>query len=148
MGGEIRGHEPQIYLIYPQGNHISAIDETPYLQIGENKYGKAVLDRVITRSLSLEDCARLALVSLDATRGSNITVGLPFEVATYRSGTFAIERHLKLDIDSPDYQAIRERWHEGVRRVFLDLPKFEWERGDQADSTGFNENLDASVSRN
>ena len=140
LGGQIKGHPPEILLIYPQGNYISATTETPYLQIGESKYGKPVLDRVLRRELSLEDCARLAIVSLDATRGSNITVGLPFEVATYRQDTLQLEHRLHLDENSECYQDIRNRWHDGLRRVFRRLPKFDWEAGD-----GSAEELDSNV---
>ena len=75
LGGQIHGHEQEIYLIYPQGNYISASEDTPYLQIGETKYGKPILDRVIRTDTTLEDAARCALVSLDSTIRSNISVG-------------------------------------------------------------------------
>ena len=141
LGGQIQGHPPEIMLIYPQGNYIAATAETPYLQIGETKYGKPVLDRVLRRGLSLDECARLGLVSLDATRGSNITVGLPFEVVMYRRDALQIERHLHLDGDSETYSALRTRWHEGLRRVFRRLPKFDWEDSADGTSSGNDENI-------
>ncbi len=83
LGGQIAGEAHGLFLIYPQGNYFAASPETPYLQIGENKYGKPALDRIATPKLSLDDGARLCVVSLDATSRSNVTVGPPFEVAVY-----------------------------------------------------------------
>lgn len=127
IGGQIAGRPPEIYLVYPQGNYISASPETPYLQIGENKYGKPILDRVISADTSLEDAARCALVSLDSTMRSNISVGPPFEVAIYETGSFAEPRRLKLDLNTPFYNTLQIRWNEGLQRAFHDLPRFNWE---------------------
>jgi putative proteasome-type protease len=85
IGGQIQGQPHGLMLIYPQGNHIEASKSTPYLQIGETKYGKPVLDRVLRHDLPLNDCARLALVSLSSTTMSNITVGPPYELSLYRA---------------------------------------------------------------
>jgi putative proteasome-type protease len=127
IGGQIRGQGPGLFLVYPQGNFISASPETPYLQIGETKYGKPALDRVVEPGLTLEDGARLALVSLDATMRSNISVGPPLEVAIYTRDSFAIGHYLNLKADSPLYAEIRERWQDGLRRAFQQLPRFDWE---------------------
>jgi len=127
LGGQIHGQAHAVYLVYPQGNYVMATPETPFLQIGESKYGKPVLDRIMHCGLPLEDGARLALVSLDATRGSNITVGPPFDVALYPRDSLAISRQLTLDMDTPEYRAIRDAWHDGLRQLFRELPRFEWE---------------------
>ena len=127
IGGQIRGQAPGLFLVYPQGNYISASAETPYLQIGETKYGKPALDRVVEPGLTLEDGARLALVSLDATMRSNISVGPPLEVAICPRDGFAIAHYLNLKGDSPFYAEVRERWQEGLRRAFQLLPRFDWE---------------------
>jgi putative proteasome-type protease len=127
IGGQIRAQPPGLFLVYPQGNFISASPETPYLQIGETKYGKPALDRVIDPSLSLEDGARLALVSLDATMRSNISVGPPFEVSICPRDSFAIAHYLNLKLTSPLLASVRKQWQEGLRRAFKRLPKFEWE---------------------
>lgn len=127
LGGQIAGKTPEIYLIYPQGNYISASPETPYLQIGENKYGKPILDRIISSSTSLEDAARCALVSLDSTMRSNISVGPPVELAIYSQDSLAEPHHQKLSLNSPLYKSLQKRWNEGLRRVFNRLPRFEWE---------------------
>lgn len=129
LGGQIAGKTPEIYLIYPQGNYISASPETVYLQIGENKYGKPILDRIISPSTSLEDAARCALVSLDSTMRSNISVGPPVELAIYHHDSLEQPYHQKLTLNSPLYKTLQKRWNEGLRRVFNRLPRFDWENG-------------------
>ena len=128
LGGQIHGHEQEIYLIYPQGNYITASEETPYLQIGETKYGKPILDRVVHASTSLEDAARCALVSLDSTMRSNISVGPPLELAICEHNDFKITRYLRLDYGTPFYNSLQEGWNDGLRRAFDLLPRFEWEQ--------------------
>ena len=127
LGGQIAGQPPEIFLIYPQGNYISASPETPYLQIGENKYGKPILDRIITPTTTLEDAARCALVSLDSTIRSNISVGPPVELAIHAYDTIEEPYHLKLTLNSPMYKSLQKQWNEGLRRAFNRLPRFEWE---------------------
>jgi len=128
IGGQIAGQAPEIYLIYPQGNYISASPETPYLQIGETKYGKPILDRIITPSTTLEDAARCALVSLDSTIRSNISVGPPVELTIYTCDTLEEPFHLKLTLNSPMYKSLQKYWNEGLRRAFKRLPRFDWEK--------------------
>ncbi len=127
LGGQIAGQPPEIYLIYPQGNYISASPETPYLQIGENKYGKPILDRIIAPSTSLEDAARCALVSLESTIRSNISVGPPIELAMLTTNAIEQPYHLTLSLNSPMYKSMQKQWNEGLHRVFNRLPRFEWE---------------------
>lgn len=127
LGGQIHGHEQEIYLVYPQGNYISASADTPYLQIGETKYGKPILDRVIRTDTTLEDAARCALVSLDSTMRSNISVGPPIELAICVKGEFQISRYLTLDAGTPFYTTLQKSWNDGLRRAFNRLPRFEWE---------------------
>lgn len=127
LGGQIAGEAPEIFLIYPQGNYISASPETPYLQIGENKYGKPILDRIIAQTTTLEDAARCALVSLDSTIRSNVSVGLPIELAIHTRDTLQAPYHLKLAQNSPMYKSLQKNWNEGLRRAFKRLPRFEWE---------------------
>lgn len=127
IGGQVAGQPHGLMLIYPQGNYITASAETPYLQIGESKYGKPALDRIVHPGLSLDEGARLALVSLDATTRSNITVGPPFEVATYAHDTFALHRRCKFEERNPHLIALRESWNAGINAAFDNLPRFEWE---------------------
>ncbi|BCO31140.1 hypothetical protein TspCOW1_12430 [Thiohalobacter sp. COW1] len=129
VGGQIAGRAPEIYLVYPQGNYISASPETPYLQIGENKYGKPILDRIIGQETSPEDAARCALVSLDSTMRSNISVGPPMELAIYTADSLEEPRHMSLKLASPFYKTLQKRWNEGLKRAFNRLPRFDWEDG-------------------
>lgn len=127
LGGQIEGKTPQIYLIYPQGNYITASPDTPYLQIGETKYGKPILDRIVQGETTLEDAARCAVVSLDSTIRSNISVGPPLEVSIYRADTYRIDHYLSMDANHPLYMQIRKQWSEGIRAAFTTLPRFGWE---------------------
>jgi putative proteasome-type protease len=129
LGGQIQGDPHGIYLIYPQGNAVMATRETPFLQIGESKYGKPPLDFVGHCGLSLEDAARLCLISQVITRRSNLTVGPPFELALMPANGLRISRRIKLSKGSPEISRSMEVWascmQEGVRR----LPRFAWEEG-------------------
>ena len=129
LGGQILGEAPALYLIYPEGNCISASPETPYLQIGEHKYGKPILDRIIRPTTQLEDAARCALVSLDSTMKSNLTVGPPLDVAIIRRDALRLGHRLRLDLDTPFYAQLKRAWGEQLEQVFGILPKFEWEGG-------------------
>ncbi|MFZ4566221.1 MAG: 20S proteasome subunit A/B [Prochlorococcaceae cyanobacterium] len=127
LGGQIRGDEHGLYLIYPQGNAVMATDDTPFLQIGESKYGKPPLDFVGHTGLSLEDAARLCLISEVITRRSNLTVGPPFELALMPADGLRISRRIKLEQDAREIQRSMEIWkaclQDGLRR----LPRFAWE---------------------
>lgn len=134
LGGQIAGQPHGLFLIYSQGNAISATSETPYLQIGESKYGKPVLDRIAYPGLSLDDGARLCLVSLVGTARSNLTVAPPFEVAICPRDSLAPSYLLRLDEDSPELKLISRSWDESLARAFEGLPRFPWE--DQAIQAG------------
>ncbi len=135
LGGQIAGQPPGLFLIYPQGNYFAASPETPYLQIGENKYGKPALDRIARPELSLDDAARLCLVSLDGTSRSNVTVGPPFEIAIYPKDSLALSHRLKLPQDSPLLAQVSQSWNAGLRKAFEQLPRFEWEAQASAEHT-------------
>lgn len=127
LGGQIKGQPPETFLIYPEGNCISASPETPYLQIGENKYGKPILDRLVHIGMSLEEAARCACISLDSTMRSNLSVGPPFELILYRADALEPGHHVILKTSSPYYTAFRSSWKEGVAQAFDALPRFDWE---------------------
>ena len=127
LGGQIAGRPHGLYLIYPQGNAIAATPETPYLQIGESKFGKPVLDRFATPCLSLEEGARLSLISLDSTARSNLTVAPPFELALYPKDSLALSHRLKFAADAPELQALSRSWEAALARGFRELPRFGWE---------------------
>jgi putative proteasome-type protease len=128
VGGQIAGQPPEIYLVYPEGNYVAATWETPYLQLGEFKYGKPILSRLAGADLSLDDAARLALISFDAAMKSNLSVGPPLELAIYPDGALKFSQHLSLDAESALLRSVCRRWNEQLTRAFHSLPKFDWER--------------------
>ena len=128
LGGQI-GSEPHgLYLIYPQGNAIMATRETPYLQIGESKYGKPPLDNVGHTNLSLDDAAKLCVMSQVLTQRSNLTVGPPFELAVIPSGSLAIERRLRLESDDPMLTEMIDIWSDAQREALYRLPALPWQQ--------------------
>jgi putative proteasome-type protease len=127
FGGQIAGHPPEMYMIYPQGNHIHESGVHPFLQIGETKYGKPILDRVIRPETSLEQAARCALVSINSTIRSNLTVGPPVELLIYPADTLDGGRHLLFSEDNAYFRALNDAWNEGLRQALNNLPPFEWE---------------------
>jgi len=127
LGGQMRGQEPALYLIYPEGNCIASSPETPYLQLGESKYGKPILDRIIRPEVPLEDAARCALVSLDSTMKSNLSVGPPLDLAILRRDSLAITHKLRLDVDTPYFANLRDAWGRHIADALRSLPKFDWE---------------------
>lgn len=128
FGGQIKGSRPKIYMMYSAGNFITDSDETPFLQIGENKYGKPILDRIITRKTSLEDAARCALVSMDSTIRSNATVGPPIEVLVYEKDSFRSNHYIRFEAEDRYLLDIRQCWNEALKTAFAELPQFEWEK--------------------
>jgi len=128
LGGQIKGGDPELSLIYPEGNHIAVSPDQPFLQIGETKYGKPILDRMISPTTTLEDAARCALVSIDSTMRSNLTVGPPVDLLIYRKDSLVLDREIRFKMNTPYYASLRKQWTEGMRRVFDGLPRFEWEK--------------------
>ena len=128
LGGQIAGQPCEIFLVYPQGNYITASAETPYLQIGENKYGKPILDRIIGPTTSLEDAARCAIVSLDSTIRSNISVGPPIELAIHTNNHIEAPYRTSLNVNSTMNKSVQKHWNEGLKRASNRLPRFEWEK--------------------
>lgn len=126
LGGQVRGEAPSIYLVYPEGNFIRASADTPYLQIGETKYGKPILDRLVAPTLSLEQAARLAVLSLNATIKSNVTVGTPIDLGVYRRDSFRAPSRRRLHSSDAYYIAVSDGWDAGLKDVFMRLPDFEW----------------------
>lgn len=128
LGGQIKGEEPQLYLIYPQGNFIQATPETPFLQIGETKYGKPLLDRTIKPDTPLEAMAKCAVLSIDSTMKSNISVGPPINIAMYEANTFVLCHRLQLPLGHPYLAKIRNLWENHVKQAFEAMPNIEWEQ--------------------
>lgn len=125
LGGQIAGQEPDIFLIYSQGNHITCSDSAPFLQIGEIKYGKPILDRIIRPETSLDDAVRCSLVSMDSTMRSNVTVGPPIEVALIQRDALACLKRYRLDQDDAHLRTLRQAWGEKLLQAFAELPRLE-----------------------
>jgi putative proteasome-type protease len=128
LGGQIRGELPRLFSIYSAGNFIEATADTSYFQIGESKYGKPIIDRVIRRSSSLNEAAKAALVSMDSTIRSNLSVGLPLDLVLVKRDQLEVARHVSIDDDNAYFASIRRRWSEALREVFAQLPEPDWLR--------------------
>jgi putative proteasome-type protease len=134
LAGQIKGEKPQLFMIYPQGNPLQASDETPYLQIGETKYGRPILDRGIRfEKTSLEDAAKYALLSLDSTMRSNVTVGPPIDLLAYSVDSLEITHQRRFTADDPDLAKIRVRWEQALRQAVQRLPTIRFRDAPTAD---------------
>lgn len=122
LGGQIGSNEHRIVMIYPEGNHITSSKGTPYLQIGESKYGKPILDRIVTPDTTLETAALSALVSMDSTMRSNLTVGPPIEVMIYKTNSFNMLQHYKFNEDSAFLRDLKKSWDNKLKEAFHQLP--------------------------
>lgn len=123
MAGQIKGQPPQAFLIYPQGNHITTSVDTPYLQIGESKYGKPVLDRFLTMQTSLTDAATCALISMDSTMKSNVSVGPPIEVLVYETDKLMFKHHYRFDAEDAFLINLRREWGNKLNQAFKEMPR-------------------------
>jgi putative proteasome-type protease len=128
LGGQVRGDNPRLFSIYSAGNFIEATPETTYFQIGESKYGKPIIDRVLRRSSSMSEAAKCALVSMDSTIRSNLSVGLPLDLVLVKRDRFEVARHMSIDMDNEYFRAIRTRWSDALREAFSELPDPDWLR--------------------
>lgn len=123
LGGQVKGQPQELYLVYPEGNHITASEQHPYLQIGETKYGKPILDRIIRPDTPAETAMRCALVSMDSTVRSNATVGPPIECLFYRADSLQPQsRYFKLEEHHPYLARLRKAWDDNIRQAFDNLP--------------------------
>jgi putative proteasome-type protease len=129
LGGQIRGERHRMFHVYTEGNFIEATAETPFFQIGETKYAKPILDRVITRATGLPDAAKCVLVSFDATMRSNISVGPPIDIVRYERDTLRVTLRERIGEHDPYLQTIRREWETGLLRLFAQLPEPPWETG-------------------
>lgn len=132
FGGQIKGEAMRLFLVYSAGNFIEATRETCYFQIGESKYGKPVLDRMITPTTPLDEAAKCALVSMDSTLKSNLSVGLPLDLLVYEADSFQSEQMVCIDEQNPYFHMIRSSWGQRLRQVFESLDDPQWNRGDAA----------------
>lgn len=129
FGGQIADEPMRLFLVYSAGNFIESTAETPFFQIGESKYGKPVLDRVITPDTPLDEAAKCALVSMDSTIKSNLSVGLPLDLAVYQANALQSDRVICIDHDNPYYRMLHESWGQRLRQVFDSIEDPQWNGG-------------------
>ncbi len=122
LGGQIAGERPRLFNIYSAGNFIEAVAETPYFQIGETKYGKPILDRIISSNSNLNEVTKCILISFDSTIRSNLSVGLPIDLLQYQTDSFDASNKRRIADDNTYFRQLRKYWAEGLKRVFSELP--------------------------
>jgi putative proteasome-type protease len=122
VAGQRRGGQMRLFLIYPEGNFIEATEDTPYLQIGEHKYGKPILDRVVTMKTSLDEARKVALLSMDSTLRSNLSVGMPLDLLIIRRDECRVHMRERIEAGNPTFTAMSEGWSKALRDAFAALP--------------------------
>lgn len=126
VAGQIKGERPRIFNVYAAGNFIEATPDTPYLQIGETKYGKPIIDRVVKNNTALMDAVKCVLISFDSTIRSNISVAAPIDLMIYRTDSLHGRCRERITEQDPYYASVRKGWGEGLKAVFSSLPNPEW----------------------
>ena len=126
IGGQIKGEPPRLFRVYAEGNFIEAGDDTPFLQTGEAKYGKPIIDRVIAPTTTLADATKCILVSFDSTMRSNLSVGMPIDLVCYERDSLEIRMRHRFEQGDAYFAALSADWSEGVRKVFRELPDLKW----------------------
>jgi putative proteasome-type protease len=126
LGGQIRGANTRLFMIYSAGNFVESSQVSPYFQIGESKYGKPIIDRVVTPSTPLDEVAKCALVSMDSTLRSNLSVGLPLDLLVYEKDALSVTRFSTIDSDNQYFQMIHRTWGERLRQIFGEIPNPTW----------------------
>ena len=122
VAGQRVGGDMRLFLVYPEGNHIEATEDTPYLQIGEHKYGKPILDRVVTPATSLEDAQKAALLSMDSTMKSNLSVGMPLDLAVIERDACRVSAKRRIMPVDAQFSAMSDAWSEALRDAFVKMP--------------------------
>lgn len=123
LAGQMKGQEPRLFMLYRAGNFIEATPDSPFLQIGEHKYGKPILDRAVTNKTELYDALKLGLISMDSTMRSNLGVGLPVDMVVLRRNACAFEVNQRIEAGEPYFHDLRERWSFALRKAHMDIPK-------------------------
>ena len=126
VGGQIRNEPLRLFRIYAEGNFIEAEEATPYFQTGETKYGKPIIDRVITRHTPLPDATKCVLVSFDLTMRSNLSVGMPIDLICYERDSLEVSKRRRFEDGDAYFNALSHEWSEGTRQVFRELPELRW----------------------
>ncbi len=122
LAGQRAGGRMRLFLIYPEGNFIEATDDTPYLQIGEHKYGKPILDRVVTRKTSIQEGRKAVLLSMDSTMRSNLSVGMPLDLVTIRTDECRISAVERIEPEDEKFAAMSRAWSAALRQAFVEMP--------------------------
>ena len=126
LAGQLKGRAMRLFQIYSAGNFIEATPDTPFLQIGEHKYGKPILDRAAHYETELYDGVKLLLISMDSTLRSNLTVGMPVDLLVYRRDALKVELRRRVTEDDPYFRMIRDRWSAALREAYLTIPRPDW----------------------
>ena len=129
FGGQIGNENMRLFQVYSAGNFIEATPETPYFQIGESKYGKPVLDRVVNANTPLDEAAKCALVSMDSTLKSNLSVGLPLDLVVYEAGALKCDKIICIEENNPYFRMLHDSWGEKLRQVFDSIQDPMWNGG-------------------
>lgn len=124
VAGQIRGMEPRLFLIYPEGNFIEASFDTPFFQIGETKYGRPILIRGYSRDMSFEDAVKLLMVSFDSTLKANLSVGMPLDLMVIERDRFEPAHECRIEAEDPYYRSISAGWSEALKLAFESLPDY------------------------
>ena len=136
FGGQIGAERPRLFQIYAAGNFIEARPENTYFQIGESKYGKPIIDRVVTPATALDEAAKCALISMDSTLRSNVSVGMPLDLLVYEAGSLAVTRFSAIGADNLYYNMIHNTWGKRLKQVFQEIPDPSWGQAADADLNG------------
>jgi putative proteasome-type protease len=126
VAGQIKGESPRLFRTYSEGNFIEAGEDTPFLQTGEDKYGKPIIDRVITCGTSMPKATKCVLVSFDSTMRSNLSVGMPIDLICYQRDSLDITMRRRFNHGDPYFTSLSKEWSDGVRQVFRELPDLAW----------------------
>ena len=124
LGGQIRGTEPRLFMIYPEGNFIESSEDTPFFQVGETKYGKPIIVRAYDKAMSFAETVKLLIVSFDSTLKSNLSVGLPLDLMFYEKDSFKVGLKKRISQDDPYYRTVSDGWSNALRQAFKSLPDF------------------------
>lgn len=124
LGGQIRGSDPRLFMIYPEGNFIESTDDTPFFQIGETKYGKPIIVRAYDRAMSFAETVKLLMVSFDSTLKSNLSVGLPLDLLFYEKDSYRVALKKRIGQDDPYYRTVSDGWSNALKLAFKSLPDF------------------------
>ena len=127
FGGQIKGESPKLFQMYSAGNFIESCDESTYFQVGESKYGKPILDRVVNAATPLDEAAKCALISMDSTLRSNISVGLPLDLLVYETDALKVTRFVTIDEKNQYFQMIRNSWGKALKQVFEGIDDPVWD---------------------